>query len=344
MRTPSQDEPIPSTGTLQARYRRVLSFGDVLDEGIRLFRQHWANFALVSAVALIPPGLFEVWLSLSGPYSHPLTIADIRSGGFAQAAAGTPETDVGLVVASLAIWAVFYCIWSAAVTATTEAYLRGGEPSLARVYRRALRRFVPVLLGTLLYGLGLSVLAAIGFVLLVFAVFPGLSGIVPAIALIVWWLNPAARKAWVKWLIIVCTPLGVLMYFGTRWSLYIAAIVLERRGPLTSLRRSSELIDRQVFRVLAVLTVTSTIVGVLVYTPTTLVSIPLTISSGIISYGSATEAVISEAAGVVLRILFQSVGAIVYTLLFVDLRNRLEGTDLAERLAQLELAPVTPGG
>ena len=121
-------------------------------------------------------------------------------------------------------------------------------------------------------------------------------------------------------------------------------IVLERLGPLASLRRSSELINRQVFRVLAIMTVSSTIVGVLVYTPSTLIAIPLMISSGIVDYGSAPGAVISQAVAVVLRILFQSVGAIVYTVMFVDLRNRHEGTDLAERLTQLEMAPAVPGG
>ena len=56
----------PSPGTLQPRYRRVLSFGDVLDESIRLFRQHWVNFALVSAIALIPPGIVLVWVTAAG--------------------------------------------------------------------------------------------------------------------------------------------------------------------------------------------------------------------------------------------------------------------------------------
>src|SRR6202011_1763172 len=107
----------------------------------------------------------------------------------------------------------------------------------------ALRRFVAVLLATLLYTLGLSAMAAISVVCVVFFVFPGLGGIVPAIALLVWWLRPSVRnKGWLKWLIIVCTPYAVLVYFGTRWSMYIAAIVLERRGPLAALRRSSELI------------------------------------------------------------------------------------------------------
>ena len=46
----------------------------------------------------------------------------------------------------------------------------------------------------------------------------------------------------------------------------------------------------------------------------------------------------------ILRILFGSVGVIVYTLMFIDLRNRREGTDMAERLTQLEASPMTPGG
>ena len=45
-----------SDGTLQPRYRRILAFGDVLDEGIGLFRQHWAHFALVSASRSSRPG------------------------------------------------------------------------------------------------------------------------------------------------------------------------------------------------------------------------------------------------------------------------------------------------
>jgi hypothetical protein len=53
---------------------------------------------------------------------------------------------------------------------------------------------------------------------------------------------------------------------------------------------------------------------------------------------------VSEAVSVVLRILFASVGLIVYTLLFFDLRNRREGTDMVERLTQLEAAPFETNG
>jgi hypothetical protein len=39
---------------------------------------------------------------------------------------------------------------------------------------------------------------------------------------------------------------------------------------------------------------------------------------------------------VILQILFASIGYIVYAVLFVDLRNRREGTDIVERVSQLE--------
>jgi hypothetical protein len=343
MRTRLQDEHLVSGGTLQPRYRRILAFGDVLDEGIGLFRQHWAHFALVSAVALIPPGLFGVWFAAAGPVRNPITLAQLRSGRLVPAAA--PDTQIGTLIATFAVSVLFYCVWTAAVSATTESYLRGGEARLEHVYRRALGRFFAVLLGTLLYALGLSVVSMVALALVFVTGFGGLGGLVPAVALLVWWLKPGVRNTgWLKWLIIVCAPFGLLLYFGTRWSMYIAAAVLERRGPLASLRRSSELSDRHVLRVLAILGVTSTIVSVLVYAPTALISIPLMISSGIVDNGTSTERIMSAAATIVLRVVFQSVAAVVYTLMFVDLRNRREGTDLAERLMQLETVPVTPGG
>jgi hypothetical protein len=338
-----------STGTLQPRYRRVLSFGDVLDESIRLFRQHWVTYALVSAVSLLAPGLIGIWLSASGVVRSGYSLADIQTGRLVPAAATTPQlgpAQVAALVGAGILSALFYFVWSAAVTATTDTYLRGGEPTLSRIYRRALRRAVAVFVGSLLVTLAISLLGAVATVLLVITLFGGLVGIVPTIGLIVWWLNPGARKGWLKWLIILCAPFGLALYFGVRWSMFVAAIVLERLGPVAALRRSSELVNKQDFRVLAILTVSSLIVGVLLYAPAALIEIPLMLSSaarGVVGLDPAGAA-ISNAVTVVLRILFQSVGAIVYTLMFVDLRNRREGTDMAERLTQLEASPITPGG
>jgi hypothetical protein len=276
-------------------------------------------------------------------------LADIQAGRFAQVSAANAQigpAQIGEIGLASALSVLFYLVWSAAVTATTDVFLRGGEPTLSRIYRRALRRLWAVFLATLLVTLALVVLSLLASVLFFVTLLGGLLGIVPAIGLIVWWLNPGARKGWLKWLIILCAPFGLVIYFSVRWSMFVAAIVLERLGPMAALRRSSVLVHRNGFRVIAILTVSSLIVAVLLYAPAALVEIPLAVSSasrGVVGFDPAAAA-ITNAVTVVLRILFGSVGAIVYTLMFVDLRNRREGTDMVERLTQLEASPIAPGG
>jgi hypothetical protein len=88
------------------------------------------------------------------------------------------------------------------------------------------------------------------------------------------------------------------------------------------------------------------IVSILQAAPTTLVQLPLTISAALRGQIglSGPEMAVSTAVGVVAQILFASMASIVYAMLFVDLRNRREGTDLAERLQRLESeSTVAPG-
>ena len=51
-----------------------------------------------------------------------------------------------------------------------------------------------------------------------------------------------------------------------------------------------------------------------------------------------------NAVGVALQVLFASIGSIVYTLVFVDLRNRREATDILERVSLLEADPTLANG
>src|ERR671936_1179692 len=77
---------------LLARYRRVLTFADVLDESIRLFRGRWTSFAVLSAVALLPPGLLTVWLSASGALGASFSLAEIQSGRLARPSSVAEQT------------------------------------------------------------------------------------------------------------------------------------------------------------------------------------------------------------------------------------------------------------
>jgi hypothetical protein len=270
-------------------------------------------------------------------------VTDLASGNIASSA--SLAALGGTILASTLVSVLFGLLWSGAIITTADAHLRGEQPTLARVYGRAVRRLFTVLLASILLALALFVLTIVSGALFVLTL-GGILGIVPTVALIVWWLRPDMRKGWVKWLIIVTATLGLPLYYGFRWAMYLAAVVLEDYGPVAALQRSSQLTDRHLFRVASILVLASIIVGVLRSVLTALVQIPLLVAStmrGQVGLSPA-ETAISTGVSVLLQILFASVGSIVYTLLFVDLRNRREGTDMAERLTQLEASPITPGG
>jgi len=97
---------------------------------------------------------------------------------------------------------------------------------------------------------------------------------------------------------------------------------------------------------MGVLGVASLIVGILLWVLSALINFPLAIFEATRGqFGlTSTEAAISGGFATIVRILFESIGVIVYTILFVDLRNRREGTDIVERLSQLEATPITANG
>jgi hypothetical protein len=336
-----------TAGSLQPRYRRLLSFGAVLDESMLLFRRHWITFALVSSISLLPPSLVLVWLSGAGLSSRTVNMVDFRTGRLANPAALDEQMAQFLgLTAYLVVYSLFGLLWSAAIVLSTDAYLHGEQPSVGRVYRRSIRRYVAVFLGTLLFTLGtlaLILLAAILFVLTGVGV---VGSLIAIIGLLFWWFKPDTRKTWLKWLIILTAPFGLLVYVATQWGMYLPAAVLEDKGPVAALSRSAELTERYWFRVAGALTVSSAIVWVMLSVLSSLVTIPFTVAAlfrGQIGL-SPTEAVISNGVTSVATILLASIGPIVYTVLFVDLRNRREGTDIAERLSRLEASPLPANG
>jgi hypothetical protein len=336
----------PPTAQAQ-RYRRILTFGDVLDESVRLYRQHFVTFALVSAIALLPSGFIVAWFSATSLTTLSRTTADLRVGAAPDAAALTPlvQEVAGLAAVTFIVAFLFGLLYSAAIVVTSNTYIEGEEPALGSVFGSAISRYVWLLVSTFLFFLGMALLVVVASILTAITLF-GILGLVPLVGLLFWWLRPTARRPWLKWLIILTTPMGLPTYFGFRWAMYLAAIVVERRGPADALSRSAQLTAGQWFRVSAILFIAPLIVGVLVYVLNLIVQ-------GLVGGFSATRlqlgldptaTVLSFGISLILQILFQSVSLIVYTLLFHDLRNRREGTDIAERLSLLEAAPLPANG
>lgn len=352
------DSPAQPIGQPQARFRRLLTFGDVLDESMLLFRRHWVTFAVVSAVSLLPPGLILVWLSGAGLMSQTISLADLQSGRLSESAAFTGQmTQIVVAVAYTVVYSLFGILWSAAVVVTTDSYLRGEQPTVKGVYSRALPRYGVLLLSSLVYGLGfiaLTLLASVPLLLIALSVLPGLVGVLLELAaivicvlgLVVWWLRPSARTTWFKWLIILTAPYGLPTYFGIKWAMYIAAVVLENNRPVAALKRSAQLTDQKWFRVAAILVVATLIVAVMLSVLSSFVTIPFTVAALFRGQFGLTpsETAITNAVSFVVRILLASVGSIVYTVVFVDLRNRREGTDILERVSQLEASVLAVNG
>jgi hypothetical protein len=321
---------------LLPRYRRLSTVGGVLDESIQLYRQHFVRYALVSAIALLPPGLLLIAASAAGVTSRVYSLADLQRGRLAEA---TPFEIQATALALTGILTIlFQFAWIAAIIATTDFFMRGIEASLATIYGDALRRYPAIVGASLLLFVALLFLIAIATGLFIVTLLGLIGSIVAGIGLLVWWLKPGARKTWLKVLIILTAPFGLPIYWGVRWSMYAPAVVLERQGPRRALARGSQLTDQHWFRVAATLTIAGLIVAVLQAAPAALIEIPLTIAgaaqgeSGL----SPAQVALTNGISVVMQILIASIGPIVYTVLFVELRNRREGTDIVERLGLLE--------
>ncbi|MBV9174236.1 MAG: hypothetical protein JOZ81_29585 [Chloroflexi bacterium] len=331
---------------LMPRYRRVLGVGALLDECIRLFRDRWRTFAVFSAVSLVPLGVVSLGVSLA-------FAATLQPSAFRGIATPGPQQlqQLGQLFAVIAVFiglvgiasGLIGLIWTAAITATTDAIMREERPTIGRVYGIALRRLLALIGGSFLIAVAIGVLSLVAMVLFVITLF-GLGTLIALVCLIVWATRPAARKVWLKWLIVLTFPFGLPMFFFVRWSMFVPAIVLERRGPMRAMERSQALVSGQWFHVAGVLAVASLIVGVLVSAPSYLVSLPLSVAAqarGTVG-PDPIQSVATQAVSLVCQVVFASIGTIAYTLLFTDLRNRREGADLAERVRQLEMASVPP--
>jgi hypothetical protein len=326
---PQGNNDVPSG--LQPRYRRVLSVGSVLDESVQLFRQHWLTLAQYGLVALIPSWLLTM-LAFAGGFQSSLIAPSLTGDDFPFAMLG------GLLILSL-LSGMLTLLWSTASTLAAYLFMHGQSTDLKHVYLRALKSFPTMLGGTLVYVLLFFVIFALAAGLFVVTVFGVLGTLIAAIGLIVWATKPHLRRPWFKWLIILTTPFGLLWYYFVRWALFIPAVVIERHGPVDALRRSFRLTEHEWFRAWAVLTLATVIVVVLVSVPITLVDLIF----GVVmpSYGtSAAELLqmVNSTVTTVCQVLFSSIATITYVVLFVDLRNRREGTDLSERIGSLEAA------
>ncbi len=322
--------PVTSTAPLLPRYRRCLSFGGVLDETIQLYRQNWRLMTAVSAICVIPSAVAPMLLVLTNTQTLTGTIEGRP----------TPPEGNALILLAYVVSLVSWPVWSVATVWAADARMRGQGIGIWQAIGVGFRRLLVLGLSGIAATTALVLLAAASIPFL----FLGLLGLVSLIALIVWFASPSSRRPWLKWLIVLATPLGLPSYFAVRWGLLLPSIVIERRGPLAALSRSSRLAAGHWFLVSGVLTVVSLLVSVLLYIPLLLgMMVGLFVRLGGSSNPSQIDGTIrrlqvaSSVATTLGEILFGALTPIALTILFTTLRNRREGADLSERVAALEM-------
>jgi hypothetical protein len=209
------------------------------------------------------------------------------------------------------------------LTAVVGRSVLGDRITAGQAWRIALPRLPALLLATLLTGLALiGPWAGLAAVLIVLGVAGAPGGALIAIGFLG-----------------VIASLVLDVWFWTMFSMSAAAVVLERQGPARALGRSWRLVRKSFWRVFGILV----LAGIIVLVASSVLRLPFTVISAAFSSGSAPLAqaiqpsvaslLIGAVGGIVAGAITQPISAGVTVLLYVDLRMRREGLDLALQTA-----------
>jgi hypothetical protein len=307
---------------------RPVAVGEILDGAFTSIRRNPKATLGIAAVVLTISGIITTVLEL-------FLLSQLGlSTGSDQALTGAQLAGMLAVVISSGLTALILAfivqiLLTGLLAAVVGRSVLGGRTTAGEAWRIARPRLPALLLATLLAALALigpwAGLAAV-LILLGAAGAPG--GPVIAVLLLG---------------AIACVVVDV--WFWTMFSLSAAAVVLERRGPAQALGRSWRLVRGSFWRVFGTLLLAALIVLV----ASSVLRLPFSVISAALASGSAPLAqaiqpsvaslVIGAVGGIVAGAITQPISADVTVLLYVDLRMRREGLDLALQNATGDAQP-----
>ncbi len=311
--------PPPKPGVVPLR---PLGLGELLDGSVQTMRQNPRVMIGLSAAVMAVAGVVSTVFMVAGlPRLFTALDTPQEQLGAADVANGIGGALSGFLVPTLVQAVAVTVLSGILILAVSEAVL-GRRPGAAQVWARARAR-VPALLGlTLLTALitlvGVGLLLAPGLALL------AASGTAAAVALV---LGALA---------------GVVLtvFLWVRLAFAAPALLLEDLGVRAALRRSWRLVRGSWWRVLGVLLVTAIISAVangLLQTPFSIIgAVVATVVAGDgaetasgVSGSLVLTTVIGNVGGVIASTVSAPFSAAVTALLYIDLRIRREGLDVA---------------
>jgi hypothetical protein len=277
--------------------------GQILDQAIRIYRRNFLRFVGIVAAVQVPMVLLQLamsYLTVRGTYSGTDLLYGRYYGlGYFLGLLGTLLTSVFSIV----------LLWGIAAGAISRAVagLYLGEPiTFAGAFRR-IAPYVPRLIGAILFALVLSIGAFI------------------------WTLIPC-----IGWL----SGPGLLMLFFTAIVPLIApAVVIERKTALNAVLRAWHLIRRRFWWVTGLVLILYLFNLLVVSGPGAIVTLILQVGSdqlfGLASYttGFLLQTVLQSLASLILSLIYLPLQLTCTVLMYLDLRVRTEGLDLALQTA-----------
>ncbi|MHB1224373.1 MAG: hypothetical protein ACYC2G_10075 [Gemmatimonadaceae bacterium] len=283
---------------------------ELVDAAVQLMRRHFRPLVVLAVVIAIPSLLLGIVARLVQP-DTPTVMADLAASG----------TLLGVMaLASVCVASVGF---GALVSASAAAYEHGRALEPMEALRRALRRTLAIIVG--------NVLATIFVVLMLTAVLFGVAVVIGLVATAVQLSGRGGALTTASQTIGMLLGIGsalaallVALLFGARYALVTAAAVLETRGPLSSLRRSRELVRGHLWHTAAVVGI-----GIVFYLVTYFTALAL---SALLLRDLELA---STASSVVVVIVYPFVGCLM-TVLYFDLRIRREGYDVEQMARALD--------
>src|SRR5216684_7939063 len=316
---PTHAPSAPKPGVIPLR---PLVVGEILDGAFSSIRQNPKATLGLAAILMTIAGVITTTITL---------IMRGLTGGISQTTLGPNATSaqvwhfVGRVFAvlgapalvSIVLAILMQSILAGLLTAVIGRGVLGHRITAGEAWRIAAPR-LPAVVGAAFAVVGILVAlwALLGLVLLGL----GVLGFFPVLVLTIW--------------------------FGVMLSLATPAVVLERQSPLQSLRRSWRLVSRSFWRVFGILL----LAGLIVAIAGGILQFPFAIASGATAFGSGgvlsgngpgvVSTLIGAVGGIVASTVTRPIAAGVIVLLYVDMRMRKEGLDLAlQTAAGSEQAP-----
>ncbi len=331
--------PAPKPGIIPLR---PLNVSEILDGAFTALRRNPKATLGLSAIVMTVYGIITTGSTLVlthlvkgvalPPQGQPLTDAQVRQVFEHIGEVVLPQLAITLVVGFLAD-----TILIGMLTAVIGHSVLGRHVSITDAWRIASPRLGALIGSTLLAGLVFSGVMVVG----------GIVSVVIGAVLIALHAAPAGV------LLIIVGLIATLVFtvvFWVRFAVAAPAVVLEGQGPAVSLSRSWRLTKKSSWRVFGILLLTELIVLV----ATGVLQVPFGVigaiaghgSGGILAFGggstspSVVVSIISAIGGIVAGSVARPILAGARVLLYVDLRMRREGLDLALQSAASQQGPA----